>query len=174
MRSRRIAACLILASCLVSPCFAADDEQTDAGSTTLEPLTRGRAAQILSNTDTLAEDLARQIKSLRSSYEADVVDDIRDVLSHSSEWRWYSRDHGILLAIPVKERLGLLNSYKGEKVLADVVRRLINQKGWGNPPVQVVLVEPQLPPPPVRFGVGQPTCCSPASAAGASSSCGCQ
>ena len=39
----------------------------------------------------------------------------------------------------------MLSSYNGEKILADVVRRLINQNGWGNPPVKVVLIEPELP-----------------------------
>jgi len=126
------------------PCFA-DDEAAPANPRPLTSLTRGHAAQILADTDTLAEDLSKQIKNLRNPAEATLVDDLRDVLSHSSEWEWYSRDRGILLAIPVKERLGLLTSYDGEKVLADVVRRLINQKGWGNPPVQVVLIEPEYP-----------------------------
>jgi hypothetical protein len=153
MRSRRIAACLVLASCLVSPCFAADDDEAaDVRPMAVEPLTRGRAAEILDNSSDVAEALVRQIKNLRNPTEAAVVDDVRDSLTHSSEWRWYSRDHGLLLAIPVKERLSVFTSYDGEKVLADVVRRLINQKGWGNPPVQVVFIEPELPPPAVaRF-----------------------
>ena len=66
-------------------------------------------------------------------------DDVRDVMAHASEWRWYSRDNGILLAIPIRERLGIAAKAEGEKTLADVVRRLINQAGWGNPPVQVIL-----------------------------------
>ena len=145
MRSDFVFACLVAASCLASPCLAADEETAPARPTRVEPLTRSRAAEILADTDTLAEDLLKQMKNLRNPAEAALVDDLSAVLSHSSEWEWYSRDHGILLAIPVKERLGLLTSYDGEKVLADVVRRLINQKGGGNPPVQVVLVEPKLP-----------------------------
>ena len=148
MRSRLIAAGLLLASCLVSPCFAdveTADKTADARPSLTEPLSRDRATQILASTDVIAEALTRQIKSHSNRY----VDDVRNVMSHSSEWEWYSRDRGILLAIPVKERLGLFTSYDGEKVLADVVRRLINQKGWGNPPVQVVFIEPQLPPPAV-------------------------
>ena len=145
MRSDFVFACLVLASCLVSPCLAADEETATVRPNRVEPLTRGRAAQILADTDTIAEDLLKQMKNLRNPAEAALVDDLSVVLSHSSEWEWYSRDRGILLAIPVKERLGLLTSYDGEKVLADVVRRLINQKGGGNPPVQVVLIEPKLP-----------------------------
>jgi hypothetical protein len=145
MRSDFVFACLVAASCLASPCLAADEETAPVRPTRVEPLTRSRAAEILADTDTIAEDLLKQMKNLRNPAEAALVDDLSAVLSHSSEWEWYSRDHGILLAIPVKERLGLLTSYDGEKVLADVVRRLINQKGGGNPPVQVVLIEPKLP-----------------------------
>ena len=101
MRSHYIATCLVLTSLLISPCFA-DDAATNARPMPLEPLTRARAAEILANTDVIAEDITRQIKSLRNPAEAAVVDDIRDVIAHSSEWEWYSRDHGILLAIPVK------------------------------------------------------------------------
>ena len=143
MRSRIIAHFLVLAACLVAPCFG--DDEAVAVRQPVEPLTRSLATQILTNSDTIAEGLARQIKSLRNPAEADQIDDIRDVMNASTEWRWYSRDHGILLAIPVKERLEMLSSYNGEKILADVVRRLINQNGWGNPPVKVVLIEPELP-----------------------------
>lgn len=72
-------------------------------------------------------------------------DDVRDVMAHASEWRWYSRGNGILLAIPIRERLGIAARAEGEKALADVVRRLINQAGWGNPPVQVILVGDESP-----------------------------
>lgn len=67
-------------------------------------------------------------------------DDVRDVMADASEWRWYSRDNGILLAIPIRERLGIAAKAEGEKALADVLRRLINQAGRGNPSVQVILV----------------------------------
>lgn len=154
MRSPIIAACLVMASVLIQPCCA-DDRAGDVKPPQMEPLTRDRAAQILANTDSLADDLTRQITKLRNPAEAAAVDDLQGVLAHASEWEWYSRDHGILLAIPVKERLGIVPGYNGEKVLANVVRRLINQKGWGNPPVQVVLVEPELPAMPDRCAVRQ-------------------
>jgi len=144
VHSHYIAPALLFTSFLISPCFA-DGEAANPKQMPLQPLTRASAAQILANTDSIAEDLIRQIKSLRNPGEAAVVDDLHDVIANSSDWEWYSRDHGILLAIPVKERLGLHTSYSGEKVLADVVRRLIHQRGWGNPPVQVVLIEPKYP-----------------------------
>ena len=114
------------------------------------------------------------MKNLRNPAEAALVDDLSAVLSHSSEWEWYSRDHGILLAIPVKERLGLLTSYDGEKVLADVVRRLINQKGGGNPPVQVVLIEPELPTMTRGCGVGRSTWYPAGTPMGTFAGCNCR
>lgn len=174
MHSYRIAACLVLALCLVSPCLAADEETANVKQTRVEPLTRGRAAQILAETDTIAEDLLKQMKNLRNPAEAALVDDLSEVLAHSSEWEWYSRDHGILLAIPVKERLGLLTSYDGEKVLADVVRRLINQKGGGNPPVQVVLIEPKLPEIHGGRALGRSICYPTGTPMGAFAGCSCR
>jgi hypothetical protein len=158
MHPGRIAVMLITSAFLRTAVCCAQDDVAAVRSSAIEPLTRGRAAQILANTDAIADDLTRQIKSLRNPAEAAVIDDIGDVLAHSSEWQWFSRDRGILLAIPVKERLGLLSSYEGEKVLADIVRRLISQKSWGNPPVQVVLIEPRLPAPVGGGFAGQSAC----------------
>jgi len=152
MSFRFIAVGLVLTACLASQ-GRADEGVDDARPATRDTLTRGRAAEILASTGTIAEDLSRQITSLRDPAEAAAIDDVRDVLSQAAEWRWYSRDHGILLAIPVRERLGLLARYDGEEALADVVRRLINQKGWGNPPVQVVFIEPELPSPVERVSM---------------------
>jgi hypothetical protein len=50
-----------------------------------------------------------------------------------------------LLAIPVRERLGIAARANAENLLADIVRRLIYQRGWGNPLVQVVFIEPEIP-----------------------------
>lgn len=162
MHAPRIAVSLFALALPMISTGRADDEPVTSKPRAVEPLTRGRAAEILANTDAIADDLGRQIKSLRNPLEAAIIDDVRDVLSQSAEWEWYSRDRGILLAIPVKERLGLLTSYDGEKVLADVVRRLISQKGWGNPPVQVVFIEPKLPAPVGGGFPGQPACaCGP-------------
>ena len=156
MRSMLVAGCCMLAAfSLMTPCRAQDDpvsQSTSQASTqpatqrvTIEPLTRSRATEILADTDSLGDDVMRQMRSLRNPYEAAAIDDISDVMAHASEWRWYSRDRGILLAIPVRERLGMLADINGEQVLADVVRRLINQRGLGNPPVRVVLIEPEEP-----------------------------
>lgn len=173
MPLRRLAACLILVPCLAVPCRAADDQPASAARS-LQPLTRARAAQILAGTSALGDDVTRQMKNLKNPYESAVIDDVSDVLSDSSEWQWYSRDHGVLLAIPVKERLGMLASYSGEKVLADVVRRLLNQNGLGNPPVQVVFLEPHDPAEACGHRLGESIRPLAYASAGAHDSCGCQ
>lgn len=140
---RRHLACLITAACFASACLAAD---TPAGSkTALKPLTRGRASEILANTDSIAEGLAQLISKPGTPQDEAIFDDVSDVMAHASEWRWYSRDRGVLLAIPVRERLGIAARANAENLLADIVRRLIYQRGWGNPPVQVVFIEPEIP-----------------------------
>lgn len=166
MRHHRDAAWMLVTLCLAAPSLATaahQAPQADRKAATGDrpkPLTRRQAAEIMTNTGELAADVERQLDSPPTSRdhtatdpkqraqeerEAAAIDDVRDVLAHAAEWRWYSRDHGILVAIPVQERLGLLAEARGEKALANVVRRLIDQKGWGKPPVQVVFIAPELP-----------------------------
>jgi hypothetical protein len=109
------------------------------------PITRVQAENILANRDSIAESLDKQISRISDPRLAVVLQDVRATATDPSEWRWYSRDHGILLAISVRERLGISAKVEGAKTLADIVRRLINQNGWGNPNVQVVLIEPESP-----------------------------
>lgn len=104
-----------------------------------------RLPAMMPGIDTLVDTAAKQVRRSGDASRIAAFDDVRDVMALASEWRWYSRDNGILLAIPVRERLGIPAKIEGESALADVVRRLINQAGWGNPPVQVVLVEPEQP-----------------------------
>jgi len=104
-----------------------------------------RLPAMMPGIDTLIETAAKQVRRSGDASRIAAFEDVRDVMAHASEWRWYSRDTGILLAIPVRERLGIPARIEGESALADVVRRLINQAGWGNPPVQVLLVEPEQP-----------------------------
>lgn len=161
---------LVLTACLITPCLAANPPADDLIAT--EPLSRARAAEILARSDEIADSLMKQLVSGKKSRTSIILEDVRDVMVPSSEWRWYSRDHGILLAIPVRERLGIAAKVEGEQALADIARRLLHQKGWANPPVQVVFIEPALPwpvPPCVACGVGDP----PAWVAPASLSCGC-
>ena len=81
---------------------------------------------------------------------------------------------GLQRMATVKERLGMLASYSGEKVLADVVRRLLNQNGLGNPPVQVVFLEPHDPAEACGHRLGESIRPLAYASAGAYDSCGCQ
>ena len=140
----RLVRTLAVSACLTPVlCFA---EESGSGSeTSLQPLTRARASEILANTDSVAEGLERMMRKPGNPRDEAIFADVKDVMAHSSEWRWYSRDKGILLAIPVRERLGIAYRVTAEDHLADIIRRLIYQKGWGNPPVQVVFIEPEVP-----------------------------
>lgn len=149
MPPRSLVAPLCVVVCLVLS-NSASGQEAAGGQSPLDRLTEGRATEILEDSSELADAVVRQIKSLRDPAETMVVENIQDVLTPATEWRWYSRDHGLLLAIPVTQRVGTVTAVDAEKVFADVVRRLINQRGWGNPRVQVVFIEPRLPPPMAR------------------------
>lgn len=138
VRTLAVTACLTPMLCLA--------EESGSGSeTSVQPLTRAGASEILANTDSVAEGIERMMRKPGNPRDEAIFADVKDVMAHSSEWRWYSRDKGILLAIPVRERLGIADRATAEDHLADIIRRLIYQKGWGNPPMQVVFIEPERP-----------------------------
>ncbi|MFM8538497.1 MAG: hypothetical protein ACKOES_10570, partial [Planctomycetaceae bacterium] len=77
MRSMLVAGCCMLAAfSLMTPCRAQDEpvsQSTSQASTqpatqraTIEPLTRSRATEILADTDSLGDDVMRQMRSLRN------------------------------------------------------------------------------------------------------------
>lgn len=115
-----------------TPCLVAGDVTT--------PTAAGWTPAEIPGIGGVLDAATKEVKRSGNPSQIAAFADVRDVMTHASEWRWYSRDNGILLAIPIRERLGFAAKADGEKALADVVRRLINQAGWGNPPVQVVLV----------------------------------
>ena len=130
----------------VIPCLLAAWMATGVLAAPPQPASGGRWTPAeISGIDRLVEAATLEVKRTGSPSQIAAFDDVRDVMAHASEWRWYTRDSGILLAIPVRERLGIAAKVEGETALADVVRRLINQAGWGNPPVQVVLVASEEP-----------------------------
>jgi len=146
---RHLFRCLVVGlSCMPLGVLAAEPDGEPVSN--VLPLTRDQSAQILANAGTIAESLDKQISRVRDPRLAVVLGDVRAAMPDPSEWRWYSRDHGILLAVSVRERLGIAAKVDGTKALADIVRRLINQNGWGNPDVQVVLIEPEKPCPAAR------------------------
>lgn len=168
MQVRRFALVVSIV-CLVSPslvafCFG------DGVNAPIKPLSRSRAAEVLARASVLADDVSLELANLGDSAEAVAIDDVRDVLERPSLWRWYWRDHGILVAMPVTERLGMLTRHDGELALSDLVSRVINRSGWGNPHVQVVFIEPKLPSPSERLGLNGET---PATSFGGEVACPC-
>jgi hypothetical protein len=139
---RRLA-CLAILSCIACPCLAAD--QPPGQTLRIEPLTRGRATEVLANIDDIAEGVERQIRNPGSPRDEAILDDVRGVIALPSEWRWHYRDHGLLLAIPVRERLGIGARANAESLIAESVCRNTRDQGLGAPPVQVVLIEPEVP-----------------------------
>jgi hypothetical protein len=164
MRVRLFSRIVFLIPCLIAgwptPHLSAGEAKT-ATTTASNPFA-------IPGIDRLVEAATTEVKRSGDRFRIAAFDDVRDVMAHASEWIWYSRDNGVLLAIPVRERLGIAAKVEGEKALADVVRRLINQAGWGNPPVQVVLIEPDEP----RFVPKHGRPCKPIPSA-AISCCGC-
>ncbi len=111
----------------------------------VEPLTRGHGEALVANADALADDVARFIQQPEAARDAAILDDVRGVMASTSEWRWYYRDHGLMVAVPVRERLAYGTRRNAEALLASVIRRAAHEQGSGNPPVQVVFIEPEVP-----------------------------
>lgn len=111
----------------------------------IEPLTRGRGTAIVANSDVIADELAQYVKEPHVARDEAILDDVRDVMTPASEWRWYWRDHSLLVAVPVRERLRYGVRSNAEALLAIATRRAIHERGWGSPPVQVVFIEPEVP-----------------------------
>ena len=145
MLARRFAT-LVLAFALPFPCLAVADEP---GITSflprVEPLTRGRGEALVANSSTLADDVARFIQQPEAARDEAILDDVRGVMASTSEWRWYYRDHALMVAVPVSERLAYGTRRNAEALLAGAIRRAAYEQGAGTPPVQVVFIEPEVP-----------------------------
>ena len=141
----RPAARLTLSTVFVIPWWIAAWAPPHALAGDAMPTAAGRTPAEIPGINGLVDAASTEVKRTGNPSRIAEFDDVRDVMTHATEWRWYSRDNGILLAIPIRERLGIVARAEGEKTLADVVRRLINQAGWGNPPVQVILVGTEEP-----------------------------
>lgn len=155
VRFHLLAAFLIVASCLGTPGVAAESA-SDARASGVEPLTRGRAAAIIASTGELAEALEQRLDASLKPFQpletpaaraedGATLDDVRGALASAWEWRWYSRDGGVLVAIPARQRVGTLARARFEALAARMVREVLLERYLANPPVQVVLIEPELP-----------------------------
>lgn len=167
MRFHRSMALLLIA-CLCTSLRAGESTNTNTPFL-VEPLTRGRAAAILANTDELAQAIDSRINTPLGPYEPrpvarpgapaipaaveqvelsrqrSIIDDVRGVLASPWEWRWYARDGRILVAVPTRERVGTLAKARAETLLADMVQRELLDARLAHPEVQVVFIEPESP-----------------------------
>lgn len=145
MHARRIAILGLVLACPL-PCVALAAEP---GDTTflprVEPLTRGRGEALVANSGALADAVGRFIQHPEAARDEAILDDVRGVMASPSEWRWYYRDHGLMVAVPVSERLAYGTRRNAEALLSSAIRRTAYEQGSGNPPVQVVFIEPEVP-----------------------------
>lgn len=102
------------------------------------------AESILATSETLGQRIQKQITAIKGDSDSALVS-VQDVIEPSSNWRYYYRDRGILIAIPVKQRLSYLDRFNGEIEVATLAERLVlqseNQRIEGA--VRVVFIEPQ-------------------------------
>lgn len=129
------------------------------------------AESILSTSETLGQRIQKQIKAITGDSDSALVS-IQDVIEPASNWRYYYRDRGILIAIPVKQRLPYLDRFHGEIEVATLAERLVlqsdNQRIEGA--IRVVFIEPQ-PECPHRRTIHPQISITPAAA---ETACGCR
>lgn len=142
MTSRRLAVFATVAL-LTSPALAVAEPAV--GLPRVEPLTRGRGEMLVANADALADDVGRFVQHPGAARDEAILDDVRGVMASTSEWRWYYRDHGLMVAVPVRERLAYGTRRNAEALLTSAIQRAASEQGVGRPPVQVVFIEPEVP-----------------------------
>jgi len=111
----------------------------------IEPLNRGRGEAVIANADVLADEVGRFVQHPGNAHDEAILDDVRGVMGSPAEWRWYNRDHGLMVAVPVRDRLAYVTRRNAESLLATAIRRTVSTQGLGSPPVQVVFIEPERP-----------------------------
>ena len=70
--------------------------------------------------------------------------DIADAIEPSSNWRYYVRDGGMLMAVSVHKNVELGRLYACQSAIAGVTERLIQQGDDSPTTVRVVLIEPAI------------------------------
>jgi hypothetical protein len=107
-------------------------------------ISRSVAESILAKSDALGQRISKQIMDVTGGGESALLS-LQDSIEHSSQWRYYYRDRGILIAIPVKQQLSYMDRFDGEIEIARLAERLVlqsdNQRIEGA--IRVVFIEPQ-------------------------------
>ena len=70
--------------------------------------------------------------------------DIADSIEPASNWRYYVRDGGMLMAVSVHKNVELGRLYACQSAIAGVAERLIQQGDESPTTVRVVLIEPAI------------------------------
>lgn len=97
--------------------------------------------EVMADTVTFAAAIDTQIRRIDDRAPLRDVETVLPDMANSSEWRFHSRQGGLLVAIPVTRNLTASEKYGGEREVVDVVERLIRQRGFSGR-VQVVFIEP--------------------------------
>ncbi len=126
--------------------FAAVDEGVGPQQQGVTWLSERRAGRIVADGASIGDEIVRELAGLSDPNEAAIVEDVLDVLPHPSEWRWYQRDHGLLIALDVRKRLGITEASVGRDAIEAVAREVLERQGHGRPDVRVVFIEPAYPP----------------------------
>lgn len=101
------------------------------------------AEAIIAKAESLGERIQRQVNSSRDVDSK--LTELSGVIEHSSQWRYYHRDRGILIAISVNKRLNYLDRLAAEDEIAGLAERLVlqsdDQSVAGG--IRVVFIEPE-------------------------------
>ncbi len=97
--------------------------------------------EVMADTVAFAAAIDTQIRRIDDRAPLRDVETVLPDMAHPSEWRFHSRQDGLLVAIPVTRNLTATEKYGGEREVVDVVERLIRQRGFSGR-VQVVFIEP--------------------------------
>jgi hypothetical protein len=138
MESGDMLRCMLICGFLLAgPCAWADLTREQAS------IPKRLADRIIADSDAYGVDAQRKIAE---STDSDLAD-VSDVIDHASQWRYYSRDRGVMVAIPVKQRLNYADRVEAEKKIASIYERLVNQRE--DQPIEgairVVFIEPASP-----------------------------
>jgi hypothetical protein len=109
------------------------------------------AATILADSADLGERIRDQLSGQTGTNNPGIRG-IRADLEDPSQWRYYSRDRGILIAISVKRNLYYADKQAGELAIAEIVERLIQQKNDVSVAggIRVIFIEPDAVQPYLR------------------------